>query len=272
MKAPDFSKIAERALKAREAYQAKGRTNKANVLLYGDFGTGKTTMIGTAPKPIWIHSFDPGGTTTASLQPLIESGDVIVSDFSGDSYRQPNKFRDWEREYDTMVKEGAFHHVGTFALDSITKWADACMHEIVKKGGMKNDGIPQQRDYLIQQMVAVDFLEKFCDLPCNVIVTGHIGLDKDEVTGKLETGLLLAGKLSGKVPLVFDEKWLTRTEGKNDLRYVVQTRNDGYYKAETRMGGGTFEQFEEPNFAALLRKAGRENAAADKPSFFASGS
>lgn len=269
MPKPNFDKVAERALAAREAYQAKGRTNKANVLLYGDFGTGKTTMIGTAPKPIWLHSFDPGGTTTAALQALIESGDIIVQDFSGDSYKDPKKFREWEREFGQMQRDSLFEHIGTYAVDSVTKWADALMHEIVKKGGMKNDGIPQQRDYLVQQMTAVDYLEKFCDLPCNVIVTGHIGLEKDEVTGKLETGLLLAGKLSGKVPLVFDEKWLTRTEGKSDVRYVVQTRNDGYYKAETRMGGGRFEQFEEPNFQELLRKAGRENAAKDKPRLIA---
>jgi hypothetical protein len=268
MKAPDFSKVAERAEAARKTYQAKGRTNKANVLLYGDFGTGKTTMIGTAPKPIWLHSFDPGGTTTSALQPLIESGDIVVQDFSGDSYKTPRRFREWEREFDQMVRDGVFAHIGTFALDSMTKWADSLIHEVVNKGGMKNDGIPQLRDYLVQQMAAVDYLEKFCDLPCNVIVTGHIGLEKDEVTGKMETGLLLAGKLSGKVPLVFDEKWLTRTEGKRDVRYVVQTRNDGYYKAETRMGGGKFAQFEEPNFQELLRKAGRENAAADRPSLF----
>jgi hypothetical protein len=65
---------------------------------------------------------------------------------------------------------------------------------------------------------------------------------------------------------VFDEKWLTRVEGKSDVRYTLQTRNDGYYKAETRMGGGIFEQFEEPNFKALLRKAGRDVAAQDKES------
>jgi len=37
------------------------------------------------------------------------------------------------------------------------------------------------------------------------------------------------------------------------------TKNDGYYKAETRMGGSRFEQNEKPDINALLRKAGRDN-------------
>jgi len=269
MQKPNFEKVAERARQAREAYQEKGRTGKANVLVYGDFGTGKTTFISTAPKPIWIHSFDPGGTTTACLQPLIEKGDVIVTDFSGDSFRDARMFVEWEKEFRSMKSDGVFQFLGTYCIDSLTKWADAMMNQIVKKGGMKNDGIPQPRDYLIQQMTTVDYLGIICDLPCNFICTGHVGLNKDEVTGKLETGLLLAGQLSNKVPLVFDEKWLTRVEGKSDVRYILQTRNDGYYKAETRMGGGIFEQFEEPNFKALLRKAGRNAAAEDKESLSA---
>jgi len=238
------------------------------VLVYGDFGTGKTTLLTTAPKPIWVHSFDPGGTTTAALQPLIESGDLIVTDFSGDSYLSPTKFREWEAEFKQLRADKSFQHFGTFVIDSLTKWADAMMFAIVQKGGFKNDGIPQPRDYLIQQMTAVDYLGLLCDIPCNFICTGHIGLTKDEVTGKLETGLLLAGQLSNKVPLVFDEKWLTRVEGKQDVRYVLQTRNDGYYKAETRMGGGKFERFEEPHFRKLLKKAGRDVAAKDKPGLF----
>lgn len=262
--------VQKRALAAREGYAAKGRTGKANVLVYGDYGTGKSTFIGTAPKPIWVHLFDSGGMTTASLQPMIESGDIIIEDFTSDSWKQPEKFRAWERALTEMRRDKVFEAIGTFAIDSITKWADSLMYEIIRMfGGGKNDFIPQQRDYLLQQLTAVDYLEKLCDIPCNLIVTGHIGLDKDEVTGKMETGLFLSGKLTTKVPLVFDEKWLTKVEGRGtELRHIVQTHNDGYYKAETRMGGEAFLQYEEPDFKALLLKAGRTVAAQDKPSLF----
>ena len=101
--------------------------------------------------------------------------------------------------------------------------------------------------------------------PCHVFVTGHIGLMKDEVSGKMETGLLMYGKLSEKVPLVFDEKYVTRVKSSSSgVSYELLTRNDGYYKAETRMGGGKFDPAETPNVKALLRKAGRPTD--DKPS------
>jgi hypothetical protein len=264
-----FEQVRERALQAREAYRALNLSGKSNVLVYGDFGTGKSTFLGTAPTPIWLDSFDPGGTTTKALQPLIEQGLVIPVDYSGDSWRQPTKFREWERNFIQMRTNGTFDHIGTYCLDSGTKWADSMMYEIVKKGGFKNDGIPEQRSYLVQQITTVDLLGQMCALPCNFIMTGHIGLVKDEVSGKLETGLLLAGKLSEKVPLVFDEKWITRTrETPRGTTYEMQCHNDGYYKAETRMGGDTFEKFEEPNFRKLLIKAGREQAAQDKPPLF----
>jgi hypothetical protein len=84
-------------------------------------------------------------------------------------------------------------------------------------------------------------------------------------SGKMETGLLMYGKLSEKVPLVFDEKYVARTTNSSSgVKYQLLTKNDGYYKAETRMGGTKFESMEEPNIKALLRKAGKSNE--DKPS------
>ena len=72
------------------------------------------------------------------------------------------------------------------------------------------------------------------------------------------------GKLSEKVPLVFDEKYVTRVKSSSSgVSYELLTRNDGYYKAETRMGGGKFEHSETPDIRALLRKAGRSGE--DRP-------
>ena len=74
---PKFLKVKERAMKARQMY-ADSASQFSNFLIYGDFGTGKTQILSTCPKPVFIDSFDPGGTKTAALQPLIDKGDVIV--------------------------------------------------------------------------------------------------------------------------------------------------------------------------------------------------
>ena len=141
------------------------------------------------------------------------------------------------------------------------------MYEIIRRGsgGKTRKGTqPQLQDYLVQQLTAVDWLGVLMGYPCHVVATGHIGLMKDEVSGKMETGLLMYGKLSEKVPLVFDEKYVTRVKSSSSgVAYELLTRNDGYYKAETRMGGGKFESSEAPNIKALLKKAGRSDE--DRP-------
>lgn len=265
--AVNFDAVTKRALAVREKYSA-GVSQFSNILAYGDFGTGKTRLATTCPTPVFIDSFDPGGTKTAALQPLIEHGDIIIENrWERDSWQKPFAFYEWEREMAQRAQEGFFEAIGTYMLDSITKWADSLMYEILKRGTKGKSRVgqtPELQDYLVQQLTAVDWINVMMGYPCHVLITGHIGLIKDEVSGRMETGLLLAGKLSEKVPLAFDEKWITRTkENAGGITYILQTKNDGYYKAETRIGGLKFDTFEEPDVRKLLTKAGKD--ASDRP-------
>ena len=262
-------KLTSRIAEVRSRYQTSGR-EYVNFLLYGDFGTGKTHALSTCPRPIWIDCFDPGGTKTAALQPLIASGDIIVDNrWESDSWQDPFAYNEWEREMESREQEGLFDMIGTYCLDSITRWADTMMWEILRRGtpgkGTRKGKHPEIQDYGVQQMTAVDWLGRMMSYPCHIVVTGHIGLLKDEVTGGVETGLLLAGKLSDKVPLVFDEKYITcAKDGSKGVEYRFQTKNDGKYKAETRMGGSSFDMWEDPNIRSLLKRAGKSWE--DKPS------
>lgn len=264
-----FLAITKRISKVRTLY-SQTQTQFVNFLIYGDFGTGKTTLATTCPRPVFIDCFDPGGTKTRALQPLIDSGDIIVdSRWQGDSWKDPHCYMEWEHEMASREQDGFFEYVGTYMLDSITRWADSMMWEILRRGtpgkGTRKGKNPELQDYGVQQLTAVDWLGRFMSYPCHVLVTGHIGLIRDEVTGGLETGLLLSGKLSDKVPNVFDEKYITwARESPKGVEYKLQTRNDGKYKAETRMGGTTFQLYEDPDIRSLLRRAGR--AWEDKPS------
>ncbi|MBT7915201.1 hypothetical protein HN588_14990 [Candidatus Bathyarchaeota archaeon] len=129
--------------------------------------------------------------------------------------------------------------------------------------GSRKGKKPELQDYGMVQITALDWLGVLMGYNCHTVVTGHIGIDKDEVSGRMETGLLLANRLAGKVPLVFDEKYITKME-REDHR--LQTKNDGVWKAETRMGGDQFDMLETPDIKALLRKAGKDDS--DKPSLF----
>lgn len=251
-----FLDVRKRFESVRESYALSG-SQYLNILLYGDFGTGKTQALSTAPKPIHIDSFDPGGTKTSALQSLIERGDIIVDNrYERDDWKKPEAYANWRRELRDREREGYFDYIGTYCVDSITRWALSMMYEIMSKGSKivkpHPGGTPVLQDYLLQQFNGASVLNQLMSLPCHVIVTGHITRSKDEVTGKMETGLMLAGKFSDQTPLAFDEKYVTRVDSG---KHVIQTKHDGYFSAESRIGGSVFKQFEEPNLQKMMRKA-----------------
>ena len=103
------------------------------------------------------------------------------------------------------IKDGEFEYYGTYGCDSLTRLAESVMYRICQIAGRAGKAY-QLQDYNVQQLTVVDWLGRIANLPCHTIVTGHIGRMQDEVTGQIETGLLLAGKLSEKVSLAFVEK------------------------------------------------------------------
>jgi hypothetical protein len=131
------------------------------------------------------------------------------------------------------------------------------MNSILAKGGRANS-VPQQQDYLLQQITMVNLIKDLVNLPCDVVMTGHIGTDKDEVTGKMVASLFVSGKLTIKIPMLFSELYVATTkQTSKGVEYKLLTTTDGLYQARTRVGGGLFQDFEEPNIKALLKKAGK---------------
>lgn len=246
---------------------AEGISKYSNILVLGDYGTGKSQLYSTCPKPIKIDSFDPGGTSTEALQPLIDKGDIVVSRFEDDDWYHPNAYKKWETEFMLWKNNGWFEKLGTYGIDSATNWVIALLCHIMSIG--KGVGVkphpgesPYQSDYLWQQLHAGNILRKhIMPLPCHTLITGHLHITKDEVRGNVHSGLLMWGKIADQLPLLFDEKYIARvsTGGKHQL----QTKNDGVFQAETRMGGNKFEKFMAPDIRALLKLAGK--AWEDKP-------
>ena len=234
----------------------------ANFLIYGDYGTGKTQSISTAPRPIWIHSFDNGGLNNYAIRELIQSGDCFADTrFEGDG--QTNDWENayiydlWEKEIESMQKMGIFDHIGTFAIDSFSRFSDAMMNKILCEG--KRAGMPpSQPNYLRQQLMSVEILTRLCALPCHIVITGHIQKWVNDVQNKVETAMLLYGKLAEKVPIQIDERYIALVSEKgNEAEYHFLTRHDGIYRASTRIGGGKFPKFIPQDIRAALKRANK---------------
>lgn len=242
----------------KSMYEAS-HANKVNFLLYGAMGTGKTTMaVETAPKPVLLHSFDPGGSD--SINPaLIASGDVLVDNrYEIEDPKNPKAFALWDQEFHKLVNGGFFNSIKTFVLDSATTWTSAAMYIVLKRAG-RTAGVPQQNDYLPTMTMLENALKVVLSLPCHVVFTCHEKADKDEITGKIHGAPLLTGKLTQRIPLMFNEIYhLVTKESSKGTEFLAQTQGDSTFSARTRMGRrGSFDKFERPDIEYLLNKAGK---------------
>ena len=255
--------IKAEATKLREMYNNDPTTQTFNAVVYGGLGTGKTSLLRTARKPVLVHSFDPGGTKV--LRDEIANGSILVdSRFEQEDPRQPKAFKLFDDEYHRLRRDGFFEHIGTYVIDSVTTWAQTAMNAVMKKAG-RAGGTPQQNDWLPQMMMLENAMRDFVSLPCDCILIGHDDVTKDEATGKMYVGLMITGKLSRRVPLLFDEIYCAQTkETSKGIEYSLLTRASGTYQARSRLGkGGELDTYEKPDIKAILRKVGFDDS--DKP-------
>jgi len=242
-----------------EAYSTAGAMNRTNVLLTGDFGTGKTTTCATAPRPILIDSFDPGGVMSVRkhLWSSTNPNGFILADtrYENEDSQNPTAYDLWESTFLQRRREGLFDQIGTYVIDSGTNFSEACMNRILtKRKGGRQDGIPNIQDYQVLILTIRDIVKACTSLKCNFIFTCHLELVKDELSGRITQELFVTGKLRGKLPLLFDEVYVCENRG---AERKLLTSNEGQFKARTRLGaGGKFSTREDPDLFSLMKKAG----------------
>lgn len=238
--------------------EPKGMMNLANenvlsahsrVLIMGDSGTGKTHFVGTMPKP-FIADFDRGLTT------------LLGKDVKAVAYSKEG-WQDFKNEVERWRKQGPCYDCETFVLDSLTMAAEAAMYHVLKKNG-RLSGQPTIADWGEAIREVKDVLDWVTTLACNVAVTAHIQLEKDEILGDIQYRPLIFGKdLPARLGIWFDEVYATTVQttivqGKSESKYRLQVRPDGrnkMIKSRMNKAGKLFEQYEEPDFNQLKNKA-----------------
>jgi hypothetical protein len=256
-------RVKRELLARKKSYEEDSRNESFNALIYGGLGSGKTAVLRTCRKPLLVHSFDPGGCKT--LKDYIDAGDVIADTrFEVEDPKKPSVFKLWDTEYARLKQMKFFDHIGTFALDSLTTFAQAALNAVMHKAG-RAGGTPQQNDWFPQMCLIENAIKDFLSLPCDIILTGHDAMTKDEVTGKVMKDVMITGKLVRRLPLLFDEIYYASTkETSKGSSYSLLTQKTSTYQARTRIGRfGKFEQYEEPDIKKLLKKAGYSTD--DKP-------
>lgn len=181
-----------------------------NALFYGDPGSGKTHLLGTASdyeptSPVTIFDID-GGLKTLKKFPNKKN-------ISRKVIRSMKELEDgYNKLYHSIQTDDKGRQfipgINTVGIDSVTELTDLDMRTIMADAFQRNPDkvdkdVPSQREWGKARSHIRTIIRAFRDLPCNVIMTAHVGtLQEEGQPTKFFPGF--AGKLRTEVPGFFD--------------------------------------------------------------------
>lgn len=205
------------------------------ILVYGQAGAGKTSLIRTLPQPI-VLSAEAGLLSIAGTDiPYIEIHNLA----------------ELEEAYDYVKEHGSEYC--TVVLDSISEIAEVVLS--AEKAKAKD---PRQAYGALQDTMNI-LIRSFRDLPMNVYFSAKMEKVQDD-TGRVYFGPSAPGtKVAQSLPYFFDEVFALRVELDQEGRPSrwLQTVLDSTYIAKDR--SGKLEAYELPDLGAVIGKIGGVN-------------
>lgn len=229
-----------------EAYRVTPDAPVLNVMLYGDAGTGKTSLAASAQDHPEMENV-MFANVEGGLLSVAHRGDIHAVDIKS--------MDELEELFWTIAKGEEYQTVQTIVLDSATEMQTVNLEQIVEaaveKGGSSRSGKVRTRDDIWQddygksttQMKRI--IRRFKDLPKNLIVTALAkrtypkvpeGADITNVEPVAVVPSLTA-KLGESVMGYMDMVWYTYIEagdGDTPPQFKMLTQRSGPYFAKTR--------------------------------------
>jgi phage nucleotide-binding protein len=209
--------------------------NGVKVLVYGQAGAGKTSLIKTLPQPIVLSA--EGGLLSiqdADL-PFIEISDM-------ETLREA---------YTWLTQSDEAKGFQSVALDSISEIA-----EVVLNAEKKATKDPRQAYGAMQEQMA-DIIRAFRDLPGrHVYMSAKLEKTQDEMGRVLYAPSMPGNKTGQALPYFFDEVLALRVEkdSENNTQRALMCDSDGLWLAKDR--SGKLDAWEAPDLGAIIAKIG----------------
>ena len=205
------------------------------VLVYGQAGAGKTSLIKTLPSPIVLSA--EGGLLSVqdSDLPYIEIDSMVTLKEA------------WQ--WLTESKEAQAYK--SVALDSISEIA-----EVVLNAEKKATKDPRQAYGAMQEQMA-DIIRAFRDLPGrHVYMSAKLEKSQDEMGRILYAPSMPGNKTGQSLPYYFDEVLALRIERDSDggTQRALMCDGDGLWLAKDR--SGKLAPWEAPDLGAIITKIG----------------
>jgi hypothetical protein len=206
------------------------------VLVVGGVGIGKTLNFRTLPGKKFAYLFDPNAR--AALQgdsnidyleftPDLDEIDISIKSLSkdkGDAPLQkkisPETYPRFAKDFNERIEANFFKDYEWLMFDSCTTLSDIMMDRVMYINGRAGRQ-PQQDDYgpEMQSMKKL-FRLATSAAGCNLYVTAHHEVYKDEATSKSYSRIMLTGRGRIRIPLMFSQIYVLDTDIKKDDKGV----------------------------------------------------
>jgi phage nucleotide-binding protein len=208
--------------------------NGVKVLVYGQAGAGKTTLITTLPDVVVLSA---------------EGGLLSIQD-ANLPYIEITSMADLMEAYE-WLSSGEAKKFQSVALDSISEIAEVCLNN--EKKTAKD---PRQAYGAMQEQMA-DVIRAFRDLPGrHVLMTAKLEKTADEMGRILYSPSMPGNKTGQSLPYFFDEVLALRVEKDADgvSQRALMCDSDGLWIAKDR--SGKLATWEAPDLGEIIKKIG----------------
>lgn len=191
--------LTERTLGGLPVVPVQKRAPFINLLIYGESGTGKTTLAGSADacpalRPALVVDFEGGTESLVRSYPDVEQIRVAT-------------WNEMQKVYDEL-RLSQTHGFQTVILDSLTEIQKFNMYqimtELIERRPDLDPDVPSMREWGKNLEQMRKFVRAFRDLPMNSIFTALVKQDKNDRTGVTTLLPSLSGKLAGEVAAFLD--------------------------------------------------------------------
>ena len=206
--------------------------NGVKLLVYGQAGAGKTSLIRTLPNPLVLSA---------------EAGLLSIQD-ADLAYIEIKTIDDLREAYSYIMSE-AGAGFESIALDSISEIA-----EVILNAEKKATKDPRQAYGAMQEQVS-DLIRAFRDIPGkHVYMSAKLEKSQDEMGRILYAPSMPGNKTGQQLPYFFDEVLALRVErdAEGNVQRALMCDSDGLWQAKDR--SGKLAAWEAPDLGAIVEK------------------
>ena len=210
-------------------------SNGVKVLVYGQAGSGKTSLIKTIPSPIVLSA--EGGLLS------IQDADL--------PYIEITSMTELQEAYTWLTSSGEAKSYKSVALDSVSEIAEVCLN--FEKKATKD---PRKAYGAMQDQMA-EIIRAFRDLPGrHVYMSAKLEKTQDEMVRVLYAPSMPGNKTCQALPYFFDEVLALRVEkdAEGNTQRALMCDSDGLWLAKDR--SGKLSTWEAPDLGEIIEKIG----------------